>query len=81
MNEIINNAFDGATNIVNNPFRTKHIVSINMRMVPRLFGNGAFEFGATIRFKNGNTCGEQNFEGKNFPDIFNQVINFCNSIG
>lgn len=68
------------TNLVNNPFSIEHVKKINLFMHEDIFNKGTFEFTGYVAFCNGNTSGEQKFVGKNFPDLFNQIVDFCNSL-
>lgn len=42
------------------------------------FGN--IYFTGVVEFKNNNTKGEQNFDGKDLADVFIQIKNFCEQL-
>jgi hypothetical protein len=42
--------------------------------------NGQWSYNGTVRFKNGNTQGEQRFEGKDLKDLLLKIENFVETI-
>ena len=68
--------------VVENPFSLKCITSISTWASPSIWDkeSGKWEYSATVRFKKGNTKGEQEIKGDNFTDLFTKLAAFCNSL-
>jgi hypothetical protein len=60
-----------------NPFNKQSIVSVSVTTRERLFDLGWISEG-TIKFKNGNTEGKQEFIGESFDDVVGQIKTFLN---
>lgn len=63
---------------INNPFSVEHIVGIHIHYAITVFGTPYFI--GKVEFKNGNTKGEQSFDGKDLVDVFIKVRNFCKNL-
>lgn len=77
MNEI-DKTFGNLPDCINNPFTKSSIQSIRICMSKGIFGS--IYFNGYVEFKNGNTSGEQKFEGFNLADVFIKVKEFCNNL-
>ena len=63
-----------------NPFRKESVESIWFNMRKNIFtGNPTYT--AAVKFKNGNTAGEQNFTADNFQNLVKKVEQFIEEIG
>lgn len=62
-----------------NPFDIKNITDI-MIIYGRSPLRGIPYFTGKVKFKNGNTNGEQSFDGENLVDVFIKVMNFCKEL-
>lgn len=76
--ENLNKTFGNLPSEISNPFTKNSIQSIRISMYKGVFGN--IYFTGIVEFKNNNTKGEQNFDGKNLADVFIQVKNFCEQL-
>lgn len=59
--------------VINDPFGKTKIISISVFYQQRLFNNDQWYAWGSVEFKNGNTKGEQRFEGSNFNDVVVQI--------
>lgn len=68
--------------VVENPFSRKYITSISTWASPSIWDkdSGKWEYSATVRFKRGDTKGEQEIKGESFTDLFTKLAEFCNSL-
>lgn len=76
--ENLNKTFGDLPSNISNPFTKSSIQSIRISMHKGLFGY--IYFTGVVEFKNNNTKGEQNFDGKDLADVFIQVKNFCEQL-
>lgn len=76
--ENLNKTFGDLPSNISNPFTKSSIQSIRISMHKGIFGN--IYFTGVVEFKNNNTKGEQNFDGKDLADVFIQVKNFCEQL-
>lgn len=65
--------------IVNNPFNFQNIESIHIHFSKGIVSE-KWHTNAYVCFKNGNTKGEQKFEGKNLTDVYVKIYEFCNQL-
>ena len=61
-----------------NPFKLSCIEKININYYRNFFNLPKFI--GSIGFVNGNTKGEQRFEGKSLVDVLMQIKTFCDSL-
>ena len=61
-----------------NPFKLSCIVKIGINYYRDFFNLSKFI--GSISFMNGNTKGEQRFEGKSLVDVLMQIQTFCDSL-
>jgi hypothetical protein len=66
--------------IINDPFLKKKITNVNVRAFNSSYDENQWYFLGSVRFKNGATSGEQEFEGKDFDDVLIQVKRFLDSL-
>lgn len=64
--------------VINNPFQKKMITQIYISISQNLFDENFSAYG-TVKFKNGNTGGEQKFTGHSFDDVVMQIKEMINS--
>lgn len=74
----LNKTFGNLPSNISNPFTKSSIQSIRISMHKGIFGN--IYFTGVVEFKNNNTLGGQNFDGKDLADVFIQVKNFCEQL-
>ena len=78
--ENINKLF-GEISSVSNPFKQECIEKIGFYYRKKnTFGDVINEFTASVKFKNGSTSGEQEFEVSTFPELYQKVMDFCKSL-
>ena len=65
--------------ILNDPFEADNIVDITVYSRRNPYNGSVFNRG-TVEFQNGNTKGEQRFEGSSFDDIVLQIKSFIESL-
>lgn len=65
--------------ILKDPFAAKNVSDISM-FYSNYFGDG-WRWSGTVKFKNGNTLGEQKFKHENFDVIVKQINDFIESLG
>lgn len=70
---------EGSLSVLNDPFSTQTIESVTVRVYKGYF-NGAFTASGTVKFKNGNTKGEQEFTGESFDHITQQIKSFIETL-
>lgn len=66
--------------IINDPFLKKKITRVDVRAFNSSFDENRWWFKGNVKFKNGGTSGEQEFEGKDFDDVLVQVKRFLDSL-
>ena len=67
--------------IINTPFKLDCINEISMFAYKPLFGNGEeFKVRGAVKFKNGNTRGEQEFTADNLTELFIKIQRFCETL-
>lgn len=76
--ENLNKTFGNLSSDISNPFTKNSIQSIRISMYKSVFGD--FYFIGGVEFKNNNTKGEQNFDGKDLSDVFIKIKNFCEQL-
>jgi hypothetical protein len=64
--------------ITNNPFKKSSIISINVDYSQSLFDHDKWSAYGNIKFKNGNTEGNQKFRGDSFDNVVAQIKNYIN---
>lgn len=57
---------------IQNPFDKKGIISIHVYF-DDFWNNGNWKASGRVKFKNGETTGEQKFEGRSFDDVVSQI--------
>ena len=65
--------------IINNPFAKSKITRVQVVYRKNLFEDEWLAEGR-VEFKNGQTSGDQKFEGKDFNDVLVQVREFLNNL-
>lgn len=75
--ENLNKTFGNLPDIISNPFTKNSIQSIRISMHKGIFGN--IYFTGVVEFKNNNTKGEQNFDGKDLADVLFKLRIFVNN--
>ena len=71
----------GKIDSVSNPFKQEYIEKITFYYRKKnIYGDVIDEFTAYISFKNGSTSGEQEFKASTFPELYEKVMNFCDSL-
>ena len=74
-------SFSSVPALVKNPFTKDNISSISIWMSPNVWDSSkGWEFEATVRFKNGDTKGEQKITGKDFEELCVKLSEFCTSL-
>jgi len=66
--------------ILKDPFSKISINAVRVHYVESSFTEGMWRAYGTVSFKNGNTSGEQAFEGIDFNEIVNQIKIFIETI-
>lgn len=61
------------------PFNKESLTNVFIHIRKSSY-SGKVEFSATVRFENGNTIGEQNFEAEDFPGLLAQIQQFADSL-
>ena len=64
--------------ITNNPFKKSSIISINVDYSQSLFDHDKWSAYGNIKFKNGNTEGNQKFKEDSFDNVVAQIKNYIN---
>jgi hypothetical protein len=64
--------------IINDPFNKKSIVAIHV-FYQDYWDSGKWEASGTVKFKNGDTSGEQKFKGKTFDEVVSAIKIFIQS--
>lgn len=62
------------------PFDLKYITRIYMCVEESWFTKGKFLVRGSVKFQNGNTTGEQNFEADNLSELYMKIQRFCESL-
>lgn len=75
--ENLNKTFGNLPSNISNPFTKSSIQSIRINMYKGIFGS--IYFAGTVEFKNNNTKGEQNFDGKDLADVLFKLKSFVNN--
>ena len=65
---------------VKNPFSMEYIEEIHLHCTKKLFGDG-FHIWGTVKFKNGDTEGTQEFKAEGLGDLFVKIHDFCERLG
>lgn len=65
--------------ILNDPFKVDKVVSVRVSSYKSTFGDNIYHRG-TVEFENGNTKGEQSFEGQSFDDVVLQIKAFIETL-
>ena len=65
---------------LNDPFKKECLKDISIFAHRSMFDPYHFSFSGTVGFQNGNTNGEQKFEGSSLDDIYNQIYEFCENL-
>jgi hypothetical protein len=65
--------------VINDPFSKVNIINIHVHFHKSYFGEGWAASG-TVEFKNGNTKGEQNFEGAHFDEVAEKIREFIKTL-
>lgn len=55
--------------VINDPFKKSRVTSVFVSGNQMLFDKSKFRFSGVVKFENGNTKGEQEFEGESFDDV------------
>lgn len=63
----------------NQLFGKSNIEGLSIHVRRNVFTNKFYSFGL-IKFKNGNTTGEQKFEADKFEEVFKQMQDFMNNL-
>lgn len=69
-----------AVSSINDPFKKECLKEISLFAHRSMFSPYYFRFSGSVEFQNGNTKGEQNFEGSSLGDIYNQIYEFCENL-
>lgn len=64
---------------LNNPFATDKVERIFICMGKRML-DGTFYFSGSVKFSNGHTKGEQEFEGTDIMDVVKQIYSFLEQL-
>lgn len=70
--ELLNFGNTKLPSVIKDPFKKQKIESISVTFQD-FFGRGNWEATGRIQFKNGDTCGQQNFKGATFDDVVQQI--------
>lgn len=62
---------------IQNPFLKECITYVSITARTHLFDENEWIFEGVVKFKQGNTSGEQRFKGDNLADVYMRVMNFC----
>lgn len=65
---------------VKNPFSMEYIEEIHLHCTKKWLGEG-FHIWGTVKFKNGDTEGTQEFKAEGLGDLFVKIHNFCERLG
>ena len=72
---------EGKVALYNNPFEVDSIQGIHFHYRRMdIFGDIVNDFYATIEFKNGDTSGEQKIKASTFQELYQKVVDFCDSL-
>lgn len=66
-----------AVSVIKDPFRGENIKSLSIYFFKSGF-SGRFSFSASVKFVNGDTEGQQNFEGNSPDELFEKLGAFLN---
>lgn len=79
--ELFGKTIENGIRIVNDPFKQRCIKEIHMHAFSSSVFDGKFVFFGRVVFENGDTTGEQKFNGKDLGDVFNKIAEFCVTLG
>lgn len=65
--------------VIKDPFNIDALESVRISAYKGLFG-GAWRYTASVEFQNGDTKGEQDFEGESLADVAKKVDKFLTAI-
>jgi ABC-type antimicrobial peptide transport system permease subunit len=65
--------------IINDPFKKSKVKSIRVHYGEKVFGIGWHAYGV-LEFQNGNTTGEQKFNGETFDDVVASIKEVLNQL-
>lgn len=65
---------------LNDPFKKECLKNISIFADRSMFSPYYFSFSGSVEFQNGNTKGEQRFEGSSLDDIYNKIYEFCENL-
>jgi hypothetical protein len=65
---------------IKNPFEKNCIESVFFHIHKNIFPPHEINFTSSVKFKNGNTNGEQKFKEKDFETLLKNTISFINTI-
>lgn len=60
-------------------FNTDNIKSINIRAF-KWTSSGEITFDGELMFRHGDMDGTHKFKGTSIPDVYNQMLEFCNNL-
>ena len=66
---------------INNPFSMENIIGISMYCDKKWFGEEGFDIWGTVKFKKGDTTGEQKIKANSLGELYVKVFNFCQELG
>ena len=69
MNDLQNIGSNKMLSVINDPFKKSKVTMVYVCGNRSLFDKDKFRFSGTVKFENGNTKGEQEFEGESFDDV------------
>ena len=79
--ENIKQIFGNTPTIVKMPFKGECIESIHIHANRSWSNPNKFIITGSVKFKNGNTTGTQEFEARNLSELFMEIQKFCSTLG
>lgn len=77
---LTNQMNENLPNIIKNPFLKNKIKAIRIIYSSNIFDENNWKARGVIEFQNGNTTGEQHFEGKTFDNVVLQIKAVLNKL-